>query len=322
MSTEVKNEFPPHYSAEDIQAIFEINAWIEENKFSQSALGRLARISAAGISQVLRGNYATSPSALLARMQSAISNQDKARHAQSVAVETSVFKLVTAACQTARTYRNFAVISAYVGTGKTFALKHYKKHNPSTYLVEATPMMTPASLIKQLTIEVCGVSGKGSRADMFGLLVETIRDTDTLLLIDEAETLTPSVLEAIRRIRDLARVGVVLSGTEHLSGKIRPHQGQFDQIRSRTGFWPETVKQITDTDAAALIQATFGAEDVPDDVVERLYQYSQGSARMLMEGLVAGLKKYRNEHDLSVKLVDAVAVQMLSLKSLNERNAK
>lgn len=322
MSTEIKNEFPAHYTAEDVQAIFEINEWITANAYTQAALARLARISAGGISAVLKGTYATSPSQLLAKLQSAIANQDKAGAAQTVVVETSVYKLAQAACQTARTYRNFAVLSAYVGTGKTFALKSYQRANPNTHMIEATPMMTPASLIKRLALEVCGYDGRGSIADKFNLVVDALNDTDSLLIVDEAETLPPSVLEALRRVRDLAKVGVVLAGTEHLSGKIRPHQGQFDQIRSRTGFWPETVKKITDTDAAALVQAAFGNEEVPEDVVTRLYQYSKGSARMLMEGLVAGLKKYRQSHDLSEKLVDAVAVQILSLKPLDERNAK
>jgi type II secretory pathway predicted ATPase ExeA len=74
-----------------------------------------------------------------------------------------------------------------------------------------------------------------------------------LLIVDEAETLTPHQLHTLRRLRDLANVGIVLAGTEWLTGLIKPERGQFDQIRSRCGFWPETVRGITAEDAAALV---------------------------------------------------------------------
>ena len=216
----------------------------------------------------------------------------------------------------ARRYRNFAVLSAYVGTGKTISLKHYAATHPNTHIIEATPTMTTQSLIRQLSQVVASYSGKGSIDDRFRAIIDALKNTDSLLIIDEAETLTPHQLHTLRRIRDLANVGIVLSGTEHLTGIIRPLHGQFDQIRSRTGFWPATIQSITDKDAAALIQAGFGGEDVPDDVVDRLYKYCKGSARMLVEGLIAGVKEFRKEHPLSVSLIDAVAKQALCLQSV------
>ena len=57
-------------------------------------------------------------------------------------------------------------------------------------------------------------------------------------------------------------------------------------------------------------------EDVADDVVARLYAYSRGSARMLVEGLLAAIKEFRKGRALDVKLVDAVAKQALCLQSV------
>ena len=84
----------------------------------------------------------------------------------------------------------------------------------------------------------------------------------------------------------------------------------------RTGFWPETVRHITDADAAALVQSAFGAEEVAEEVNARLYAYCKGSARMLVEGLIAGIKEFRRGRALDVKLVDAVAKQALCLQSV------
>ncbi|MDR0702139.1 MAG: AAA family ATPase [Azoarcus sp.] len=315
MNAPVTPVFPAHYSAADTKQITGITRWMQENRYSQAALARLARISASSLNQIIHGSYATSPAKLLASVASALKNADAASGRAMPAVETSVFRLIHIGCDMARNYRNFAVLSGYVGTGKTFAIKHYALTRPNTHIIEASPTMTPQSLVKQLARAVMGLE-KGSIADKFDQIVASLRDTDSLLIVDEAETLTPHQLHTIRRVRDLANIGVVLTGTEHLSGLIRPQHGQFDQIRSRTGFWPETLRGITPDDAAALTQAAFGAEDVPEDVVARLHAYSRGSARMLVEGLVAGIKKFREDRGLDVKLVDAVAKQALCLQSL------
>jgi DNA transposition AAA+ family ATPase len=216
----------------------------------------------------------------------------------------------------ARRNRNFSVMPAYVGTGKTFALKYYAKHNPNTFMLEADPSMTPQTIVKELARNIIGQDAMGTNYELFKSIVNELENTDSLLIIDEAETLTPKQLHIIRRIRDKSNIGVVLAGTEYLAGLIKPEHGQFDQIRSRAGFWPETVKKITRDDSAALIQAAFPNDEITDEVIDRLIQYSAGSARMLVEGLIANLHQFRKEHELDVKLIDAVASQALCLQPI------
>lgn len=307
--------WPNHYTLPDIALIQAVKVWIVERSYTQAALARLARISSSTLNQIIKGVYATSPTKMLISVQSAMRHADETSGHAIAPVETGVFRLANIACDMARRYRNFAVMTGFVGVGKTFAVKHYAKTHPNTYFIEAVPTMTQASLTKMLYRLVVG-PGKGSIADKFDELVSSLKDTDSLIIVDEAETLTPHQLHAIRRIRDLANIGVVLAGTEHLSGMIKPLHGQFDQIRSRCGFWPETVRAITAEDAGALVQSAFGAEEVAEEVIARLYGYCKGSARMLVEGLIAGIKEFRKGRPLDVKLVDAVAKQALCLQSL------
>lgn len=313
--TDTTINWPDHYTPDDIAHIDTIRNWMNQKNYTQAALARLARISASSLNQIIRGSYATSPSKQIDACLSAMQAADDTTENRLPVVETSVCKLATTCCRMARRYHNFAVLSAYVGTGKTVGLKHYANTHPNTYIVEATPTMTTQSLIKQLAQTVASYSGKGSIDDRFRAIVDTLKNTDSLLIIDEAETLTPHQLHTLRRIRDLANIGIVLAGTEQLSGLIKPPHGQFDQIRSRTGFWPQTVQGISKTDAAALVQAVLGGEDVAEDVISRLYAYCKGSARMLVEGMLAGIREFRRGHALDVKLVDAVAQQALGLQS-------
>jgi DNA transposition AAA+ family ATPase len=305
-----------HYTKQDIELIERIRAWMAERSYSQAALARLARISGSSLNQILKGVYATPPSKLLANIDSAMRNFDEGGTDAATAVQTGMYQLAHSACAMARKYRNFAVLTGFVGTGKTFALKRYARTSPNVWMIEATPTMTPQSLVRLLARTVLGADPKGSMDDKFRAVVDALRNTDSLLIVDEAETLTPHQLHTLRRLRDLANVGIVLAGTEWLTGLIKPERGQFDQIRSRCGFWPETVRGISADDAAALVQANLGTEDVPDDVVARLYAYSRGSARMLVEGLLAALREHRKGRALDVKLVDAVAKQALCLQSV------
>ena len=309
-------KYPEHYTDEDIRLIAEINTWLEPKEHTQAALARLARVSASTLNQIIKGTYATSPSPMLVNIGNALRHAEEAASDTLAAVETSVFRLAMTCFQMARRYRNFAVLSAWVGTGKTFAAKHYQRTTPNTYLIEATPFMTTQSLVKLLARLVTGVDGKGSIDDKFRAVIAVLANTDSLLIVDEAETLTPHVLHTLRRLRDMTNVGICLCGTEYLTSLIKPEHGQFDQIRSRAGFWPPTVRQINADDAAALVQAAFGDEEVADEVVARLYGYCRGSARMLVEGLIASVQQFRNDRELNVTLVDAVAKQALCLQSI------
>jgi len=309
-------QYPEHYTPEDIQLIAEVKIWLEAHKYSQAALARLTRMSPSTLSSILNGTYTVSPSPMLVRVENAMRNTDDTESGLLPPVETSVYRLALMCFQMARRYRNFAVLSAYVGTGKTFAAKEYQRTTPNTYLIEATPFMTTQSLVKLLARLVTGVDGKGSIDDKFRAVINVLANTDSLLIIDEAETLTPHVLHTLRRLRDMSNVGIALCGTEYLTSLIKPEHGQFDQIRSRAGFWPETIRMISADDAAALVQAAFGAEEVDDEVVNRLYAYCKGSARMLVEGLIASVRQFRNGRELNVGLVDAVAKQALCLQSI------
>lgn len=312
-----------NYSAKDIENVEAINAWLDERKLtkdgvervSAAALARMSRVGASTLSQIINGVYNASPSKLIEQVLSAIRHTNEQEVDVIPAVETTVFKLVQTACMMARRNRNFSVISFFVGTGKTFSLRHYAKNNANTFLLEADATMTPQTIVKELARLIIGHDAKGTNYELMRTIVNELKNTDSLIVLDEAETVTPKQLEILRRIRDKANIGVVISGTEYLSSLIKPQHGQFDQIRSRTGFWPELIKRITDDDIAALVQAGFPDEDVPDDVIKRMAQYSAGSARLLVEGLISNMHTYRKEPVLTVRFVDQVAKQALSLKA-------
>ncbi|MFI5447563.1 hypothetical protein [Polaromonas sp. UC242_47] len=75
-------------------------------------------------------------------------------------------------------------------------------------------------------------------------------------------------------------------------------------------MWPETIKAISRDDADDMARAALGMEDLSDEVLATLWQYSQGSARVLNENLLPAIKDYgMGTVPLSAKLIETIAAK-------------
>lgn len=292
-------EKPDHYTDEDMEMVAKLNDFLAEQdliedkakRISQANLARMARVAPATFSQALRLKYPTSPTRQLRTALDAIHNLHT-DHDLSKTRETSVYNMVIAVCKNAREQRNFGIVSGYVGLGKTHAIKNYQAQHSNTFLIEVDPTLTQKAMLESLELQVVGRKTSGSVHDKVSSVIDSLKDTDSLLIFDEAETLTDKPLHLIRRIRDMANVGVVLVGTEYLASKITPEHGTFDQIRSRVGFWPATMRGLKFEDVEALTEAYLG-EAVDTEAQQELWAVSGGSARMLTENLIPNIIKFR-----------------------------
>lgn len=319
----VPSTFHPSFRQGDIDTVVEILTWLAQSEKTQAWLARLARINPGTLNQVLKGVYTGQPSKFLVQAQQAIKlHQERTGKSGVPFVETSVSRLARAVCHRARLYRNFGVLSGYVGTGKTEALKAIAAAQANTWMVEADPDMTPGTLLSALvTVTRAEVTtrskfSEGTTAQKFTAVVKALTGTGGLIIVDEAETMQPRALHYLRRIRDKAGIGVVLAGTEYLTGMIRPEHGQFDQIRSRVGFWPATVTGINREDADAIAVATFTEAPLEANVLDALWAYADGSVRVLAEDLIPALRDYGTAKGLPLTsaLVKQIATQVLGLK--------
>ena len=122
-------------------------------------------------------------------------------------------------------------------------------------MIEAFPGAGAPVVLRYLIERVGAVGQRRTMAEMTAGLVEALRGSDRVILVDEAETLTDQALLHLRRISDAAGVGVVLVGTPGLMGLVHDPDGKFGQITSRIGFWPPICQAISEDDAAALAAA-------------------------------------------------------------------
>lgn len=309
---------PPSYTQQDVDRVHRITSWLKERELSRSWLSKKAKISSSTISQVLSGKYPSNPASFLQALEAIIDVEtERLNDGTPGYVETSVHKMVTVVCDRTRKHANFGVVCGVVGIGKTRALKEYKKRKPQTLLVEANPQMTAGSLL----IEILHQLGRETPHGLdrkFNAIVTSLAGTNFLVIVDEAEKLNGTALEYLRRIRDKAGVGVVLSGTQKLHELLKPTTGQFDQIRSRISMWPKTIEGISRDDADDLARESLGRDlktELSDDVLDSLWAYGGGSARMLMESLVPGLRDYAvGKMEIDVKAINEVASKILFLE--------
>lgn len=324
-------EFPPHYTEQDQQAVTTIFEWLRDPQniaegWTQAQVAKRASVNPSTLNTILQGKYASPPTRYLKACLEVIELARSRRERKATVthyVETSVHRAVWAACKRARTYRNFAVVSAFVGTGKTRCLHKYAEEHANVYVLEALPGLNTGVMLYQLVqmthanvIKTRG-SQTGTRDQMFSAVVAALKGTDSLLIVDEAETMTESSLEYIRRLRDLAQIGIVLAGTERLFPLVRDPRGRFGQISSRVGFWPPVIKSITRDDCDMLAQAAFEEDGVTDqltpEVMDALWQVCDGSARVLCEAIIPGVRDYglRKGLPLSKDLVFKVGTDVL-----------
>ena len=251
--------------------------FIKETGISQSKIAPLVGVSTATISQYLKGEYKGDVVAVDKKVAEMLDRQaEKARDVKSDFVETTTAKNIFEVCGMAHAMADINLVIGEAGLGKTVTLKQYAKTVDNVILVEVEPTYSP----KVLLVELCnklGIVPSRSNHDNVTNIVEKLKGSDKLLIVDEAELLAYKSLEIIRRIHDMAKIGVVLAGMPRLRANLRGKKGEYKQLYSRIGFVGDLTDRLPEEDIGMLTAATIGTSEFN----EKLYQVSHGNARRL-----------------------------------------
>ena len=306
---------PAIYTPQDLDKVAGIKAWLTTQEKSRAWMAKKASIPSGTLSQILSGKYVSSPTRQLNQILSTLEVETaRLKDGTPGYIKGSVHKLLEVVCDRTRKHQNFGVVTGYVGVGKSRFATEYRGTHPMTLLVEVSPHMTPGVLLTDLLEQLNNAVPPGLDRK-FREVVRVLRGTNYLVIIDEAEKLSSAALEYLRRIRDMAMVGVVLAGTEKLTNMIKPQHGQFDQVRSRVGMWPTTIERITRDDADDIArEALADAGELSDEALETLWRFGDGSARVLTENLVPAMRDYgiaMGKLPLTGKLIASIAQKVL-----------
>lgn len=316
MNKEKVNPNKSAYTPEDHNKIKRITDWLSADDSRTAAeLSRLSAIKEGTRSSILNGSYISSPTKFLDRMLNAIERQeerDRSGKADIPFTQTSVALAMRGVCGRAHNDKDFGIFLGRVGTGKTTALREYTKNTPTAVLIEAFEGIDHSTFMDEL-IKATGVTvSKGTAASKMAQLINALRATDKVILVDEANWLPKRSFGALRRISDVAEVGVVLVGTPDLLPMVQDPNGRFGQISSRIGFWPAVVQTITEKDCQDLVNSYF-SDPVDEATLKAFWSCCEGSARTLRNLLRNTYRSAsKNKTEVSASLVKRINTQTMA----------
>ncbi len=205
---------------------------------SQNRAAKRMELSPAALSQWLNGTYKGNVPAVEAKVRrwldteeeveaNSLSDAPLGRHVP-LGVTDEVFAMIGYAHATG----DIVTIMGPSGMGKTWAARRYCEMRSAAYYV---PMRRTVRGLYAL-LGVVGRAVIGPRTYRSALeaedeIIAALAGRRAVLVIDEAQFLTPGLLDELRCIRDVAECGLVLAGDTRLLMRL----GQCPQIVGRTG---------------------------------------------------------------------------------------
>lgn len=234
-----------------------LHEFLQNSGKSQKQVAKETGLSSAVISQFLAGVYSGDNSEVAAKITQYLSVgvlRLNRIEKPGFCPELHNAQQVMFAARFAHHNNKIAMVYGAAGAGKTTALKHYAANNPGVIYVTANACTQTARAILYMISEALGKIPTGSVFLVMRDLVAALRNTNRLIIIDEADHLSLKALQAVRNLYDEAGVGLLLSGNERIKNQMYGRgSSQFDQLRSRVSC----KKQVDNDYSMAEIQMMF-----------------------------------------------------------------
>lgn len=280
-----------------------MRAEIERRGISQSAVARSLDVSETTFSMWLKGTYDGNVRKIDRKAQAWIDREEEKKQLPKTRIPYQVTTVASKVHEVVRLCHldgEMGVVIGAAGLGKTTALREYAEENPDTILIEADHGYTARSLLGQL-METFGLEPVRSLHPMLLAVVERLKGSGRLILIDEAEHLPYKALELIRRVHDHAEIGVVLAGMPRLFLNIKGKRTDFAQLYSRVGVLAE-LKGLTLDDTKKIVAAT-----LPDasPLARTYHTASGGNARRLTKLLARSARvAHINKREVDAEVIE------------------
>jgi len=249
-------------NAHDEALISEVRQIMEGEELSQTALSQLAGVGKARLSQWLNGVYKGNVAAVEESIRRWLDSRQAATALEGQMptapewVETPTARAVLSALSFSQMAEAVSVVYGGAGVGKTTTIARYRQQAPNVWVVTATPAVSAPGPILTRIAQVLGIRATGAVHVIEANIIERVRETRGLLVIDEAQHLTHRALDAIRSIHDAAGIGLALVGNEIVYSQLTGGSRSvgFAQLFSRVAKRVR-LSRAKDADVVALLDA-------------------------------------------------------------------
>lgn len=299
---------------EKIDAIRQqLAAYLEASGHSQRQAAKELGISGTTLSFFLKGTYQGDNVEIAQRAEQFI-NMGTARQeviqVPDICLTVRNTEAILQKCKIAHVNNEVVLIYGPAGCGKTTALQYYAMQNNGVLYVQADATTNSPRCVLQLILSEMGEDATGTTNRMMQRIIEKLRDTNQLVIIDEAQHMTERAFDTVRALNDKAHVGLVYAGNPSILQRMYGRQQEdFDQVYSRVIYKCPLKNAYTLED----ISAIYSGHDINKDCMKYLYGVSKrkGGLRLmtrqckLAENIAASLKE-----QFSLEHLEAAAEMM------------
>lgn len=248
--------------AHDQTLISEVRQIAEAEGLNQTQLATLTGVSKARLNQWLQAKYTGNVEPIEADIRRWLESREAATALEGQMptapewVETPSARAVLSALSFSQMAEAVSVVYGGAGVGKTTTIARYKRQAPNVWVVTATPAVSAPGPILTRIAQTLGIRSTGAVHVIEANIIERVRETRGLLVIDEAQHLTHRALDAIRSIHDAAGIGLALVGNEIVYSQLTGGSRSvgFAQLFSRVAKRVR-LSRAKDADVTALLQA-------------------------------------------------------------------
>ncbi|MCA9387960.1 MAG: AAA family ATPase [Ignavibacteriae bacterium] len=282
---------------------------MDRRGLTQTVVGRALNRSSATISQYLSGTYKGNITALEKRIKSFLESSETRSlfHQDDLPFRlTSVAKRVMGIARLCQVDGVIGLVVGDSGVGKTRAVREYQEQHPEAIVIDAFHHYRTKDVMSDLHKAV-NLSGEGTVQKMFRDVVERLKNSERLVVIDEAEHVNLATLDLLRRLNDFAGVGVLYVGLPRFREDVSSKSGDYEYIKSRIVV-PATLKRLTLSDTESLVETRIPSAN---GLCKVFHQCSAGNGRRLRNLLnnavrVAG----HNGGKVTAEIVEAVQKEL------------
>ena len=181
-----------------------------------------------------------------------------------------------------------AYIYGRAGIGKTHALMEWaKQYKGRALFITAETGITVVGLIKKIARELRIDANNGNNTESIKQRIkDSVKFTETIIVIDEGEHLKPSIIDIVRSLADQTGVGIIIAGTEALKSKIYSQTKGYEYLYSRAVI-NMTLRELNIDDVSKIVkkflknEIDLYSEKELQEMISYINLTVRGSARQL-----------------------------------------
>lgn len=221
----------------------QIKQIINSGEITQRTLATEVGLTSGALSSYLNEKYTGDNNKITGLLENWLAQRRERQNKLMVApdfIETETAKEVMKGLRYAHLLGTMTTIFGASGVGKTTTSIEYQKRHPNIWMITANPSRASLSeTLYEMALELGLSEAPKRKASLSRLIVNKLKNTKGLFIIDEADHLPYEVLEELRLIQEASKVGLALIGNHKVYNRMR---GGANNAHDYARLWSRVSK--------------------------------------------------------------------------------